>query len=255
MLMLTHLAFLKLLQLYLPFELLQRNLTYVCQNLQPVVESILIPDPMNLRRVFHYIANGLSINCNHLKSFKCPAVQLIPTFEHDVPLITSEHAQRLSCITSLQHCVDRLCNQFKNLFSNDLYQSFVSMLQPFVLGAVVSKHIPSYMDSVQRCLSRLQSYFYYLLRSYVNSLPNTIMPKISISVSVISSDVPITIDQLNEFLGNCLASRRKDCHITRLLSLPPADIINNEPMMIAANFMFIFPSTLFIQAVSPPQML
>lgn len=242
----------KALQISLPFEALQRNLMHGCEQLQSVAESILIQDPAYLRRVLHSMVSGLSVNCDHLKSLKCMAVQQVSTGELDV---LSQHAQRLNCITSLQHFIDRLCNQFKNLLSSDLYRLYVSMLQPFILGAVVSKHVPSYMESVQKCLSRLQHYFYHLLHSYVNTLPNTLMPKISISVTVISSDVPINIDHLNEFLGSCLASRHQECHITGLLRLPPADIINNEPMMIVANFMFTFPSTLFVQAVSPPQML
>ena len=242
-------CYFRTLQIHLPFEALQRNLMHTCRSLPSLVESTLIPDPVYLRRVFKL--NELFINWNPLKSFKHMAFQQVLNDENAL-LITSEHLQRLNCITGLQQCVDKLCNPFKNLLSGELYQSFVSMLQPFVLGAVVSKHIPSYMESVQKCFARLQHDFYYLLRSYVSVLPNTLMPRISLSVTVVSGDAPISMDHLDKFLESCLASKHQECHITRLLHLSPTDITNNEPMMIVANFMFTFPSTLLMQAVSPP---
>ena len=86
-----------------------------------------------------------------------------------------------------------------------------------------------------------------------NILPNTLTPKISISVTVAAEDVSIDMKQLNEFLGSCLASRYQDSYITKLLRLPPASIINSEPMMIVANLTFTFPSTLLYNSVSTPQ--
>ena len=126
------------------------------------------------------------------------------------------------------------------------------MLQPFVLGAAVSQHIPSYVESLRKCFTRLHHHFYYLLRGYVTILPNTLMPRISISVTAVSGDVPISMDHLNKFLEICLASKYQECHIANLLRLPPTDIANHEPMMTVANFIFTFPSTLLIQTVSPP---
>ena len=238
------------LQIQLPFETLQRNLMHTCQNLLSLVESTLLVDPMYLRRMFKL--NGLFINWNPLKSFKCMTYQEISNGEHDVPPITSDNLQRLNCITSLRYCVDWLCDQVRNLGSSELYQSFVSMLQPFVLGAAVSQHIPSYVESLRKCFTRLHHHFYYLLRGYVTILPNTLMPRISISVTAVSGDVPISMDHLNKFLEICLASKYQECHIANLLRLPPTDIANHEPMMTVANFIFTFPSTLLIQTVSPP---
>ena len=242
-------CYFRTLRIHLPFEALQRNLMHTCQNLPSLVESVLIPDPIYLRRVFKL--NELFISWNPLKSLKHMEFQQVLNDEN-VPQITSEQLQRLNCITGLQQYVDKLCNLFKNLQSGELYRSFVSTLQPFVLGAVVTRHIPSYMESVQNCFTRLQHDFYRLLRSYVSALPFTIMPRISLSVTVVSGGAPFSMDHLDKFLGSCLASKHQECHITRLLRLPPTGITNSEPMMIVANFTFIFPSTLLIQAVSSP---
>ena len=244
-------CYFNILRIDLPFEALQRNLIHGCQKLQTVVESTLTRDPVYLRRVLDSImVNGLFINWSHLKSSQSIVDQQMPIGEHDVPLTTPEHAQIMNCAAHLQHCIDRLCSQFINPLSDDLYHSFASMLQPFILGAVVSKHISSYMESVQKSFSRLQHYFYCLVHSYANILPNTLTPKISISVTVVSGDISVTMEELNDFLRNCLNSRDQNCHITSLLRLPPASIINNEPMMIVANLMFTFPPTFFLQAVS-----
>lgn len=229
------------LRIDLPFEALQRNLIHGCQKLRTVVEST---DPVYLRRVLDSMVNRLFINWNHLKSI---ADQQMPIGE---PILKPEHVQRLNCVANLQQCIDRLCGQFINPLLDDRYQSFVSMLQPFALGAAVSKCVPSYMESVRKCFSWFQHYFHRLVHSYANVLPSTLTPRISISVTVVSGSVPISMEELNDFLRSSLASRDWSRHITSLLRLPPADIVNNEPMMIVANFSFTFPSTFFLQAVS-----
>ena len=231
-------CYFKILRIDLPFEALQRNLIHGCQNLRAVVESM---DPVYLRRVLDSMVNGLFINWNHLKSL---ADQQMPIGEQ---LLNPEHVQRLKYVANLQQCIDRLCGQFINSLFDDLHKS---ILQPFAIAATVSKHVPSYMESVHRSFSWFQHYFYKLVHSYANLLPNTLTPKISISVTVISGGVSVSMEELNDYLRSCLASKGWNCHITRLLRLPPASIINNEPMMIVANLSFTFPSTFFLQVVS-----
>ena len=233
-------------QINLPFETLQRNLIHGLQNLQ----NICIPDNLNLRRVLHFIINESFINWKLSQSI---ADQQMPIGGLDMPPSTSEHAEILNCVRDLQCYIDRLCNLFINPLCNDLYQSLISMLQPFVLGALVSKRISSFKKSVRKCFSRLQHYLYSLIHCYSSILPIALTPKISISVTATAGDISIYLKQLNEFLENCLASRYQDCYITRLLRLPPASIINSEPMMIVVNLTFTFPSTLLLNLVSTPQ--
>ena len=115
---------------------------------------------------------------------------------------------------NVQNLIDRLCNEFNSLLSNQ------SILQ-LVTQQATSRYLSLCHEHIQRFLS---------------SLPHSILQnassKLSISMTVMPDGVPIDMDQLkNGLLSSHVALRCWDS-ITSSLYLPPINAFNNIPIIV-----------------------